>query len=86
MQLRTVETERLTVGYAATGPASGWPVILLHGFLFVIHAFDAVAPVLADAGPGWWFPISAGSARPRCGRPRLPARASRQRWAPTFSP
>jgi pimeloyl-ACP methyl ester carboxylesterase len=50
MQLRTIETDRLTIGCAPSGPASGWPVVLLHGFPYDIHAFDAVAPVLADAG------------------------------------
>ena len=40
----------LNIGYVEMGPASGWPVILLHGFPYDIHAFDEVAPLLVAEG------------------------------------
>ncbi len=50
MQVQTVDTERLAIAYVSAGPDDGWPVILLHGFPYDVHAYDAVAPVLAAAG------------------------------------
>ncbi|HEX4476940.1 MAG TPA: alpha/beta fold hydrolase, partial [Polyangiaceae bacterium] len=38
------------VGYAEVGPASGRPVILLHGWPYDIHSYDAVAPLLGSKG------------------------------------
>jgi pimeloyl-ACP methyl ester carboxylesterase len=40
----------LDVSYLEAGPPDGDPVILLHGFPYDVHAFDAVAPLLAKAG------------------------------------
>jgi pimeloyl-ACP methyl ester carboxylesterase len=40
----------LSVAYEEHGPAEGSPVVLLHGFPYDAHAFDAVAPPLAAAG------------------------------------
>src|ERR671919_517363 len=37
-------------GSAAAAPASGPPVILLHGWPYDIHSFVDVAPLLAKAG------------------------------------
>lgn len=48
--LRQVAAGELDIGYAETGPASGQPVILLHGWPYDIHAFAEVAPILAAAG------------------------------------
>jgi len=48
--LRQVDAGPLSVGYADLGPASGHPVILLHGWPYDIHAFADVAPRLAQAG------------------------------------
>jgi len=48
--LRQVATPDLDIGYAEIGPASGQPVILLHGWPYDIHAFAEVAPILAAAG------------------------------------
>ncbi len=45
-----VEAGQLRVGYVEHGPADGRTVILLHGFPYDAHAYDAVAPRLADAG------------------------------------
>jgi len=48
--LKTVQAGVLEISYAEAGPAAGPPVILLHGWPYDIHAFDAVAPILAAAG------------------------------------
>jgi pimeloyl-ACP methyl ester carboxylesterase len=40
----------LDVAYAEFGPATGEPVLLLHGWPYDIHAFDEVAPILAARG------------------------------------
>jgi pimeloyl-ACP methyl ester carboxylesterase len=40
----------LNVGYLESGPAGGTPVVLLHGFPYDVHAFDAVTPLLVSAG------------------------------------
>jgi pimeloyl-ACP methyl ester carboxylesterase len=40
----------LDVAFHEEGPASGLPVVLLHGFPYDVHAYDAVAPRLAAAG------------------------------------
>jgi len=48
--LKTVRTSVLEIGYHESGDASGFPVILLHGFPDDAHAYDGVAPVLATAG------------------------------------
>jgi len=48
--MNTVDTETLRIAYQEAGPPDGPPVLLLHGFPYDIRAFDAVAPVLAQAG------------------------------------
>ena len=40
----------LDVAYRDIGPSDGAPVILLHGFPYDVHAYDAVAERLAAAG------------------------------------
>lgn len=39
----------LDVGIETAGPQDGWPVLLLHGFPYDPHAFEAVAAELAAA-------------------------------------
>ena len=46
----TVRTPTLEIGYEASGDATGFPVVLLHGFPDDVHAWDTVAPPLAAAG------------------------------------
>src|ERR671935_3069950 len=46
----TVRTPTLEIGYEAHGDATGFPVVLLHGFPDDVRAWDAVAPPLAAAG------------------------------------
>jgi pimeloyl-ACP methyl ester carboxylesterase len=48
--IKHIDAGVLNVGYVEVGPASGWPVILLHGFPYDIHAYDEVAPQLAAEG------------------------------------
>ena len=42
--LKQINAGLLNVGYAEAGPASGPPVILLHGWPYDIHSFVDVAP------------------------------------------
>jgi pimeloyl-ACP methyl ester carboxylesterase len=46
----TVRTPTLDIGYHAYGVATGFPIVLLHGFPDDAHAWDTVAPPLAAAG------------------------------------
>jgi pimeloyl-ACP methyl ester carboxylesterase len=48
--LKQIDAGVLDVGYVELGPASGPPVVLLHGWPYDIHSFAAVAPALASAG------------------------------------
>lgn len=57
---RSVETRTLRIAYAEWGADSGWPVILSHGFPYDVHAFDDVAPILADAGARVIAPCARG--------------------------
>jgi len=43
-------TPVLDIAFESAGPADGLPVILLHGFPYDAHAFDAVMPILAASG------------------------------------
>jgi pimeloyl-ACP methyl ester carboxylesterase len=45
-----VETSVLRIGYEASGPADGFPIVLLHGFPDDVRAFDGVVPPLVRAG------------------------------------
>jgi pimeloyl-ACP methyl ester carboxylesterase len=48
--IKQINAGLLNVGYAEAGPASGPPVILLHGWPYDIYSFVDVAPLLASAG------------------------------------
>ena len=48
--IKQVETGALNVGYVDVGPASGSPVLLLHGWPYDIYSYVDVAPVLASKG------------------------------------
>jgi pimeloyl-ACP methyl ester carboxylesterase len=48
--IRRIRAGVLDVACRESGPPDGDPVILLHGFPYDVHAYAAVAPVLAEAG------------------------------------
>jgi pimeloyl-ACP methyl ester carboxylesterase len=50
METLSVRTDTLEIACEAHGPASGPPVILLHGFPYDPRCFDEVAPPLAADG------------------------------------
>jgi pimeloyl-ACP methyl ester carboxylesterase len=48
--VKQIDAGVLNVGYVEAGPASGKAVLLLHGWPYDIHSYDAVAPMLAARG------------------------------------
>ncbi len=48
--VRQVDAGDLSIGYVELGPASGPPVLLLHGWPYDIHSYADVAPLLAAQG------------------------------------
>ena len=48
--LRHVRTPSLDIAYEESGAADGTPVILLHGWPYDPRCYDAVVPMLAQAG------------------------------------
>jgi pimeloyl-ACP methyl ester carboxylesterase len=48
--LKYARTPVLDVGYVEIGPASGRPVVLLHGYPYDVHSYSEVAPRLAGLG------------------------------------
>ncbi|MBO1073226.1 alpha/beta fold hydrolase [Roseomonas marmotae] len=48
--LRSIDAGVLNVVFEEHGSPDGWPVLLMHGFPYDAHAYDAVAPILAAAG------------------------------------
>jgi len=48
--LKQIDAGSLNVGYVDAGPADGKAVLLLHGWPYDIHSFDAVVPLLTSAG------------------------------------
>jgi pimeloyl-ACP methyl ester carboxylesterase len=50
MALEKIRTPTLKIAYYEYGPATGWPVLLLHGFPYSPTAYEDVGPALADKG------------------------------------
>jgi pimeloyl-ACP methyl ester carboxylesterase len=48
--LKNIEAGVLNVAYEESGPATGKPVLLLHGFPYDIHAYDEVTTRLVSSG------------------------------------
>jgi pimeloyl-ACP methyl ester carboxylesterase len=48
--LEQIDAGDLSVAYLDSGSRQGAPVILLHGFPYDVHAYDAVTPLLLEAG------------------------------------
>jgi len=49
-QTQQVDTAELSIGYEDSGPRTGFPIILLHGFPDDVRAFDGVVTPLTAAG------------------------------------
>jgi pimeloyl-ACP methyl ester carboxylesterase len=49
-ELLSARTATLEIAYETSGPMSGLPVVLLHGFPYDPRAYDQVVPTLASAG------------------------------------
>ncbi|HQU92536.1 MAG TPA: alpha/beta hydrolase [Pyrinomonadaceae bacterium] len=48
--LKAIESGVLKVGYLESGPPTGQPVILLHGWPYDVHCFAEVTPILTAKG------------------------------------
>lgn len=48
--IKQIDAGVLNIGYAETGPESGTPVILLHGWPYDIYSYADVAVILAEKG------------------------------------
>lgn len=72
---RSVQTPVLDIGYIESGPANGFPVVLLHGFPDDVHAYDEVAPPLAAKGHRVLVPYLRGYGRTRFRDPKTPRMA-----------
>ncbi|MFI7546871.1 alpha/beta fold hydrolase [Actinoplanes sp. NPDC049599] len=46
----TAVTPILEIGYLSAGDPAGVPVVLLHGFPYDVRSYEAVTPLLAEAG------------------------------------
>jgi pimeloyl-ACP methyl ester carboxylesterase len=68
-------TATLDIGYEASGPAGGFPIILLHGFPDDVRAYDAVVPPLAAAGYRVLVPYLRGYGPTRFLDPKTPRMA-----------
>jgi pimeloyl-ACP methyl ester carboxylesterase len=69
---RRVTTDLLEVAYHEAGPATGPPVVLLHGFPYDIHSYVEVAPLLAKFGYRVIVPYLRGHGPTRFLRPDTP--------------
>ena len=72
---RTIQTPTLDIGYVETGSATGFPIILLHGFPDDVHAYDEVALPLAAAGHRVLVPYLRGYGTTRFRDPKTPRMA-----------
>jgi pimeloyl-ACP methyl ester carboxylesterase len=70
-----VRTSTLEIAYEELGPRGGQAIILLHGFPDDAHAYDRVAPPLADAGCRVLVPYLRGYAPTRFLDPATPRMA-----------
>jgi pimeloyl-ACP methyl ester carboxylesterase len=70
-----IDTPVLRIGYVESGPAQGFPIILLHGFPDDVHAFDDVTPPLAKAGYRTLVPYLRGYGPTRFRNPAAPRMA-----------
>jgi pimeloyl-ACP methyl ester carboxylesterase len=72
---RSIQTSVLDIGYVESGNPNGFPIILLHGFPDDVHAYDEVAPPLAQAGHRVLVPYLRGYGNTRFRDPKTPRMA-----------
>jgi len=70
--IRHIEAGALKVTYEEHGLSEGWPVVLLHGFPYDIHAYDEVARLLSTAGARVIVPFLRGYGPTRFMSPATP--------------
>ena len=70
--LRRISAGAVDVAYLESGPAEGWPAVLLHGFPYDVHAYDEVAPLLASQGARTIVPYLRGYGPTRFRSPTTP--------------
>ncbi len=70
--MKTARTLLPDIAYEESGPADGCPVVLMHGSPDDIHAYDGVAPPLADAGYRVIVPLLRGYGSTRFRNPATP--------------
>ncbi|MDP4003534.1 alpha/beta fold hydrolase [Methylobacterium sp. NEAU K] len=70
--MQRVNAGVLDVAYREVGPPDGPPAVLLHGFPYDVHAFDAVAERLAAAGVRCLIPYLRGYGPTRFRDPATP--------------
>jgi pimeloyl-ACP methyl ester carboxylesterase len=71
MPPRLVETPQATIAVEESGSGEGPPVILLHGFPYSARGYDAVVPLMAEAGYRVLVPHLRGYGQTRL-RPGVP--------------
>ena len=59
-ELKQIDAGLLNVGYVESGPATGTPVILLHGWPYDIYSFADVTPLLVAQGYHVFVPYLRG--------------------------
>ncbi len=70
--LKKIATTQLEIAYEEQGNADGWPVVLLHGFPYDIHAFEDVTPQLVSRGARVITPFLRGYGSTRFLAPTTP--------------
>ncbi|MGX9935730.1 alpha/beta fold hydrolase [Advenella kashmirensis] len=70
--LKKIATTQLEIAYEEKGNADGWPVVLLHGFPYDIHAFEDVTPQLVSRGARVITPFLRGYGSTRFLAPTTP--------------
>lgn len=70
--MKRIHAGALDVAYREVGPADGAPVVLLHGFPYDVHAYDAAAERLAAAGRRCLIPYLRGYGPTRFHDPTTP--------------
>ncbi len=70
--MNSVRAGVLDIAYREAGPPDGPPAVLLHGFPYDIHAYDAVAERLAAAGVRCLIPSLRGYGPTRFHDPATP--------------